>query len=77
MFEYFLVRQQSSVPVLGSLARHTQTQISPGTHHAQMASQLGLSRLTVYYSRFCDGRSASEAKLHPWTQIIGDTEVKP
>lgn len=42
------------------------TKISPGPHRAQMASQLGLSRLTVYYRRFCDGRSASEGELRPW-----------
>lgn len=41
------------------------TEIAPGPHRAQMASQLGLSRLTVYYREFCDGRAASEGELHP------------
>lgn len=41
------------------------TKISPRPHRAQMASQLVSSRLTVYYRRFCDGRSASEGELLP------------
>lgn len=43
------------------------TKISPGPHRAQMASQLGLSRLAVCYRRICDGRPVSEGELYPWT----------
>lgn len=69
VFSSVLFHQQNSVPLLISLAgKCLVTKISPGPHRAQMASQLGLSRLAVCYRRSCDGRSVSEGELYPCTE---------
>lgn len=62
--------ERGATPGLLGQARSV-TKISPGPHRAQMASQLGLSRLAVCYSRSRDGRSTSEGELHPWSEWSG------